>query len=444
MAVASVLLINLAAEEIRHIQDLLSHFEIEIGSTVVTTIEEVGPLPGREDLLLAVHRVDEQQKRPDQDLHRIRRSIGRSVPLLVLVPPDLAGKVREYLRAGADEYWILPMDPVVFPPRFRVLVEWGRSAFEDEKARESRARVPRSKGMPLWGGAWSALRSLFGWKAAEKGAASEPSQVFAGSWEKVRRLGFGSFGEVWLVQRRGGNHVAVAKIPHSARMNTLFIREAAILKRLSGHPNVVELIEVQEENGKVILIEEYVEGFTLQEFLDEGMESSKKEKAFLELLDVVAFAHRQRIMHRDIKPDNIIVTLSGRSKLLDFGTAKDLTRKITSSTVVGSRPYMAPEQIAGSSGLGSDVWAMGVLLFALATGLLPFYDDNEKKLMDMILECEPEAPRSLEPELSEQLEEIILRCLHKDPQMRFKDAEELKRELMERVPSFGDGQTLPG
>lgn len=443
MAVATVLFINLAPEEIRHIQDLLSRFEVEIGSGVVTSIEDVGPFHSREDLLLAVHRLAEHQKRPDRDVHRIRRSIGSFVPLLVLVPPSLAGKVRECLRAGADEYWILPMDMVAFPPRLRVLVEWGRSALEDEKAHEYRVHFPGSKGMSPWERAWNALRGLFGWKSAGKGTAPEFSQAFAGRWEKVRQLGFGGFGEVCLVQRRGDKHLAVAKIPHSIKMNTLFIREAAILKRLSGHPNVVALIEVQEENGKVILIEEYVEGFTLQELLDKGMESSKKEEAFLELLDVVAFAHRQRIMHRDIKPENIIVTAAGRSKLLDFGTAKDLTRGITSSTVVGSRPYMAPEQIAGRSGIGSDVWAMGVLLYALATGLLPFYDENEKTLMDIILECSPEAPRSLEPDLPEQLEEIILKCLRKDPLMRFKDGDELKRELSERFPSFGDGQTLP-
>jgi serine/threonine protein kinase len=173
------------------------------------------------------------------------------------------------------------------------------------------------------------------------------------------------------------------------------------------------------------------------------METIGKEKAFSELLDILAYAHEKRIMHRDIKPENIIITSSGTSKLLDFGTGKDLTLRTTSSTVVGSRPYMAPEQIAGKSSIASDVWALGVLLYALATGLLPFYDENQKKLMDMILECDPEPPRDLEPELPEELEEIILKCLRKDPDLRFRDAGELKRILLEHFPHFGNGATLP-
>jgi serine/threonine protein kinase len=148
-------------------------------------------------------------------------------------------------------------------------------------------------------------------------------------------------------------------------------------------------------------------------------------------------------MHRDIKPENIMVTPSGISKLLDFGTGKDLRRSTTSSTVIGSRPYMAPEQIGGRSKLASDVWAMGVVLYALATGLLPFYDENEKKLMDIILECDPESPRKLEPELPASLEQIILRCLKKDPDERYPDAGELQRDLLDHFSDFGNGRTLP-
>lgn len=237
--------------------------------------------------------------------------------------------------------------------------------------------------------------------------------------------------------------MAVAKIPHGTDMNAQFLREAAILKRLAAHPKSVKLLEVLDDNGRAVIIEEYVEGASLQEVLNRGMESRLKERSFLELLDFVAFAHNQKIMHRDIKPENIIVTPSGGSRLLDFGAAKDLSRKTTSSTVIGSRPYMAPEQIVGRSEVASDVWALGILLYTLATGLLPFYDDNEKRLMDMILELEPQSPRSLEPDLSEALEQVILKCLRKEPQMRYGDAGALRDQLLQLFPRFGDGGTLP-
>jgi serine/threonine protein kinase len=149
-------------------------------------------------------------------------------------------------------------------------------------------------------------------------------------------------------------------------------------------------------------------------------------------------------MHRDIKPENIIISPAGVLKLLDFGTAKDLTRRSVSNTVIGSRPYMAPEQILGKSRLASDVWALGVILYALATECLPFYDDNEKLLMDLILEVEPAPPRSLVPELPEEIEVIITTCLQKDPSQRYRDAVELRDALAKMLPDFGNGAVLPG
>ena len=149
-------------------------------------------------------------------------------------------------------------------------------------------------------------------------------------------------------------------------------------------------------------------------------------------------------MHRDIKPENIIITRQGVLKLLDFGTGKDLTRRSISNTIIGSRPFMAPEQIMGNSRLASDVWALGVILYALATGCLPFYDENEKTLMDIILESEPEKPRNLEPDLPEELEFVILKCLEKDWNRRYRNAVELKKDLLERFPHLGRGDVLTG
>jgi serine/threonine protein kinase len=272
----------------------------------------------------------------------------------------------------------------------------------------------------------------------------ETSELIGGKWEKLRRLGFGSYGEVWLVKNPENVEPAVAKVPHSQKMNTKFLREAAILKRLRDHPNAVHLKEVVKQDGKVILIQEYVEGGTLQDLLGQGMEAAAKESAFLQLLEIVARAHADKIMHRDIKPENIIVTHKGILKLLDFGTGKDLTRRSISNTVIGSRPFMAPEQILGNSRLASDVWALGVILYALSTGCLPFYDDNEKVLMDIILESEPERPRNLEPDLSEELESVILKCLEKDWSRRYRSAVELKTDLSERLPTFGQGEILTG
>jgi hypothetical protein len=438
----TILLINLSPQEIIFIRNLLDRIDTHADVITVPSIEKASTEQSLQALVLVVFRPESGGRNPGHVVRRIKRLVDHRMAVLLLTSPEQAAKIKGYLRAGVDEYWILPMDSVVFPQRLQVMLEYGRSSLDEEPFKGSANHQSRKAGPTWWERLKESAERLFRSGLARKRLVSELSASFAGRWNRVRSLGFGSFGEVWLVQEEGSWMQAVAKIPHNSKMNPVFIREAAILRRLGSHSNCVELKGVIEENGKVILIEEYVEGETLQDLLDQGMETIGKEKAFSELLDILAYAHEKRIMHRDIKPENIIITSSGTSKLLDFGTGKDLMLKSTSSTVVGSRPYMAPEQIAGKSSIASDVWALGVLLYALATGLLPFYDENQKKLMDMILECDPEPPRDLEPDLPEELEEIILKCLRKDPDLRFRDAGELKHVLLEHFPHFGNGKTL--
>ncbi|MGO9017491.1 MAG: protein kinase domain-containing protein [Syntrophobacteraceae bacterium] len=439
----SVLLVNLTPEEIRHIEELLSHFDLGTGSIAVPAIGDAERYFKQGDLLLVILRVREHQKRPDQDVHLVRRLLGRSIPLLVLVSPDRATKAREYLRAGADEYWILPLDSTAFPPRLEVLLEWGQSALSEEFTRRREASTSKPRKTSSFYRVYYTFRNLFTSAGSQKITPPELTPLIANKWKKIRRLGFGSQAEIWLVQEESGDTLSVAKVPHSRQMNTTFLRVAAILRRMAGHPNSVQLKEVVKEEGKVIIIQEYIEGPTLQDLLNQGMDGLRKEKVFLELLEVVAYAHEQNIMHRDIKPENIIITPAGVSKLLDFGAGKDLSRESTSGTSIGTRPFMAPEQIMGESRLASDVWSLGVMLYLLSTGLLPFYDDNQKILMDLILECNPESPRNLEPELPLQLESIILKCLQKDPNQRYSNALILRSELRRVFPAFGEGKVLP-
>jgi len=142
-------------------------------------------------------------------------------------------------------------------------------------------------------------------------------------------------------------------------------------------------------------------------------------------------------MHRDIKPNNIIIQPDGVLKLLDFGAAKILKDKDISATVVGSRPFMAPEQIMGESERRSDIWAIGVLMYLLYTGELPFYSEVEKLLIDMILEQEPVPPREENPEIPPALAEIIMKCLKKKVEERYHDALALRDDLLRQFPHYG-------
>ncbi len=268
------------------------------------------------------------------------------------------------------------------------------------------------------------------------------TELIAERYEKVERLGLGSFGQVWKVrdiEREGRLPYYVAKIPVSKKLNTRFRNEADICRRLEDHPNAIKFVDVVEHRGRVVLLQEYVEGRSLKKLMQRPLDDSEKERYILQLVDVVAHAHQHRIMHRDIKPENILIRQDGTLKLLDYGVAKELKDRDISSTMVGSRPYMAPEQIMGESQIASDVWALGVIIYALYTEWLPFFDDNERALMDLILTREPERPRDIEPDIPLELEEIILKCLKKDTSERYADAGALKKALLETFPEFGRG-----
>jgi serine/threonine protein kinase len=235
----------------------------------------------------------------------------------------------------------------------------------------------------------------------------------------------------------GSERRYVAKIPVVKAANAKFRQEAAICQKLYPHPGVVNLVDLIEDDGKVILIQEYVEGQNLADLLGEELPLDLVESIILQLIDAVAHAHANRIMHRDIKPGNIIIEADGALKLLDYGAAKLLKEKDISATMVGSRPFMAPEQLMGESERRSDIWAIGVIMYLLYTGELPFYSEVEKLLIDQILEQEPVPPRQHNPELPPELERIILTCLKKELAERYENALALKADLLRHFPNYG-------
>ena len=269
----------------------------------------------------------------------------------------------------------------------------------------------------------------------------EMTPLLGGRYEKIKKLGYGSFGEVWQVrdtEELEGPRLYVAKIPFIKAANAKFRLEAEICRRLSPHPGVVEQVATLEDEDKVVLIQEYLPGQTLEEMLGEELPRPLVESLILQLIEVVAHAHQHRIMHRDIKPGNIMVLPDGTLKLLDFGAAKILKDKDISATMVGSRPFMAPEQIMGKSEVRSDIWAIGVIMYMLYTEELPFYSEVEKLLIDQILEREPRPPRELNPELPEVLEVIILKCLEKEVNQRYASALALRADLFGHFPHYGE------
>jgi tetratricopeptide (TPR) repeat protein len=218
-----------------------------------------------------------------------------------------------------------------------------------------------------------------------------------------------------------------------------FRKEALALAKLS-HPNIATIFEFDSQDGSDFLVTEYIPGVTLDTKVVHGPLPARQVISLgSQLAHGLAAAHAQSLVHRDLKPSNLRITPDNRLKILDFGLAQlmphasDLGLTVTmtkSQEVSGTLPYMAPEQLRGETiDARSDIWAVGAVLYEMATGKRPFPESNGPVLIDAILNREPERPSKVNSQVSAGLERVILKALHKDPVNRYQTARALSADL---------------
>jgi serine/threonine protein kinase/tetratricopeptide (TPR) repeat protein len=265
-----------------------------------------------------------------------------------------------------------------------------------------------------------------------------------GHYRIVAKIGSGGMGEVYQAHdERLERDVALKVLPtstladESARKR--FRKEALALSKLN-HPNIATVHDFDTQAGVDFLVMELVSGETLNEKLKTG---ALKEREILllgtQLAEGLAAAHAQGIVHRDLKPGNLRITPEGRIKILDFGLAKllqrtvepDVTRSLNETNgVAGTLPYMSPEQLQGEpADARTDIYAAGTVLYEMATGRRPFEEELSTALVNDIIHSTPPPPGRLNPALSPKLEDIILKCLEKEPDNRYQSARELVVDL---------------
>jgi serine/threonine protein kinase len=368
-------------------------------------------------ILLAIRHSDQEPERFIAALILKKKDPG--IPIIVLLERFMEDIAVSALNAGADDFIAFPVDPDGLSKRIWVRSRSLKSASKSHPKQRKAGFLSR-----FFGRSFNdvILREIIG-----------------GRYEKMIRLGQGSFGEVWKVRdiEKFPPSIYVAKIPLSKNFNAKIEKEARILKLLSDHSCVPKFREIIEEKNKTVLIQEFVVGKTLFEVIERELTNKEVESIVIQLMDVVAYAHDLEIIHRDIKPGNVMVRPDGTITLLDFGVAKELKGKTFSETVTGSRPYMSPEQIMGKSQRRSDVWAIGVVMYVLYTGMFPFYHEVEKILMDMILEIPPSPPSKFNESLDQKIERIIMKCLEKNPENRYPNVRVLKEDLLASIPDYG-------
>jgi serine/threonine-protein kinase len=295
---------------------------------------------------------------------------------------------------------------------------WAAAQFADEFAR------PRLTPCPVG--------------AAAPPADGAPPRAF-GDFELLDELGRGGMGVVYKARQKSLNRLVALKMILRGEFATpadlaRFEAEARAAAHLD-HPNVVPVYGAGSHDGQAYFSMRYVEGETLSAVLARGpLRPQEAARLLAAVARAVEYAHRRGVLHRDLKPSNVLLDRTGEPHVTDFGLAKRVDGPGLSHTgsIVGTPAYMAPEQVSGrhgSPGPASDVYSLGVILYEMLTGRPPFQAASRWDTLHMVLEQDPVRPRLLNPQVDPDLELICLKCLQKDPALRYAGAAALAADL---------------
>src|ERR1700741_5060028 len=276
-------------------------------------------------------------------------------------------------------------------------------------------------------------------------------RVIAGRYRLEARIGEGGMGVVYRARHVLIDRIVAVKLIRPDRrgephLRAWMLREARAANRVD-HAHIIDIHDIGEtEEGELYLVMEYLVGTSLSSELARGSMMLARGVDILEqMCAALARAHDLGVVHRDLKSDNILLTTRGGRKdfvkILDFGLAHLAMdpRLAPKGAVFGTPEYMSPEQARGEEATAqSDLYALGVLLFEMLTGQLPFRSDDRETLLEMQRTTQPPRPRAIRGDIATQAEAIILRLLEKDPSRRFRDGHHLQEELK----AFQ--RTLPG
>src|SRR5690242_10913216 len=257
--------------------------------------------------------------------------------------------------------------------------------------------------------------------------------LFDGRYRVERRLGSGGMANVYLAEDQElGRRVAIKILndrhAHDEQFVERFRREATHAAALN-HPNIVSIYDRGEAEGTYYIAMEFLDGRSLKELIvTRGPAPVHVAIDYArQILAALRFAHRNSIVHRDIKPHNVVVDDDGRLKVTDFGIARAGASQMTEvGSIIGTAQYLSPEQARGAPvDPASDLYSLGIVLYELLTGTVPFTGETPVEIAMKHLQATPEPPSAKRPEIPPDLDKVVLRALAKNPAERFHDADEM-------------------
>jgi eukaryotic-like serine/threonine-protein kinase len=253
-----------------------------------------------------------------------------------------------------------------------------------------------------------------------------------GKYKIAAPLGSGGFGTVYLAHDTWIDKKVAIKVPHRQGMDFgELLREPRLLASVN-HPNIVAITTAEKQDNVFFIVMEYVQGETLENIiaLRGAIELNRALDFTCQICNAVDHAHRQGVIHRDLRPANVLVTENDMLKVADFGTSRFLEIAAHGTTVIGSPPYMAPEQFHGKAVFASDIYSLGVTMYQMLTGILP-YEAPAPADLDKLMSGElVTAPRLRNPAIPKALSDIVLRAMAPDLTARYQRASDLLEDVL--------------
>jgi serine/threonine-protein kinase len=253
-----------------------------------------------------------------------------------------------------------------------------------------------------------------------------------GKYKILSALGSGGFGTVYLAEDTWIDKKVALKVPHRQSVNFgELLKEPRLLASLN-HPNIVAVLTAEKQENTFFIVMEYVSGETLESIIgrEGAIEMAKALDYTCQICNAIDHAHRQGVIHRDLRPANIMVADNGLIKVADFGTSRFLELAAHGTTVIGSPPYMAPEQFQGRATFTSDIYSLGVTMYQMVTGVLPYHTPAPADLERLMRGDMVAPPRTRNGRIPQRMNDIIMKAMAPAVADRYQTASDVLEDLL--------------